>query len=87
MGHGIGVRSGLVSLVLAVMLSVTTATNAEAGFWCWIFGSGCGRGGTTQQTSPTRGAPELDPQMLAGVVALAAGGAALIGDRVRRRRR
>ncbi len=82
-------RSFLQAASLAVMLSALSPSAAEAGFWCWLVGN-CGDGrsssSTTRQSAPEHGAPEIDPGALASAIALALGGAALIGDRVRRRR-
>lgn len=81
-------RVGLVATCAAVVLAVLTPTPAHADFWCWLFGSGCGKGGASeQQASPQRGAPEIDPGALGNAIALAAGGAVLVGNRLRRRRR
>ena len=76
-------------VTVALLLSASSPANAEANVWCWLFGSGCGGGAdgtTTSQGSPERATPEIDPNALANAIALAAGGAALLGDRVRRRR-
>ena len=72
--------------LLTSLLSMATPARAEADLWCWLFNSGCGGNGQSTRELPNRGAPEIDPNALAGAFALAAGGAALIGDRLRRRR-
>jgi hypothetical protein len=72
--------------LLISLLSMATPARAEADVWCWLFGSGCGGNGPATQESPNRGAPEIDPNALAGAFALAAGGVAMLGDRLRRRR-
>jgi hypothetical protein len=81
-------RHDLRVVVAAGLLLASAPARAEADMWCWLFGSGCGggSGATTRQGSPDRVAPEIDPNALACAIALAAGGAALLGDRVRRRR-
>ena len=76
----------LSTLVVAGMLSAMSPSIAEAGFWCWLVGCGDDSGTATRQTSPQVGAPEIDSGALANAIALAAGGAALLGGRVRRRR-
>jgi len=76
-------------VLLAAALFAARPSVAEAGFWCWLLGDcGGGAGGstTTQQRAPERAAPEVDPRTLASAIALAAGGAALLRDRLRRRR-
>jgi hypothetical protein len=80
-------RIGLQLMVLAVMCSALSPSKADAGFWCWLVGN-CGSGGSagTPQSSRQNDAPEIDPGALASAIALAAGGAAMLGDRVRRRR-
>jgi hypothetical protein len=81
-------RSLVQTACLVVLLSALSPSTAEAGLWCWLFGD-CGGGGSTtagSQSSPENSAPEIDPGALAGAIALAAGGAALFGGRVRRRR-
>lgn len=89
MGSGFRKRAlnGLWVVTAAVLLSTSSPATAEANMWCWLFGS-CGGGGgtTTSQGSPERATPEIDPNALANAIALAAGGAVLLGDRVRRRR-
>jgi hypothetical protein len=70
--------------LVAVVLSTVAPTTAEANVWCWLFG--CGGGDTSSTTAPQRGAPEIDPGSLASAIALAAGGVAMLRDRVRRRR-
>jgi hypothetical protein len=80
-------RMGFRLLVLAVGMSFVSPANAQADMWCWLFGSGCGGGSAhNQQNSPGRAAPEIDPNALASAIALAAGGAAVLRDRLRRRR-
>ena len=91
MGSGFRKRAlnGFRVVTAAVLLSASSPANAEANMWCWLFGSGCGGGGggtTTSEGSPNRATPEIDPNALANAIVLAAGGAALLGDRVRRRR-
>lgn len=90
MGRGFRTRTrrGLRVVLAGVLLLASTPVRAEADVWCWLFGSGCGgRGGAaTSQSAPDRATPEIDPSTLASAIALAAGGAALLGDRVRRRR-
>lgn len=90
MGRGFCTRKGgtLRAAVLALTLVAMRPSVAEAGFWCWLLGD-CGGGGgsgTSQQRAPESAAPEVDPGTLATAIALAAGGAAVLGDRVRRRR-
>ncbi len=82
------IRVGLRIGIVAVLVSATTPSRADASLWCWLFGSDCGGGSTAteQQGSPGRATPEIDPNALASAVALAAGGAAVLRDRVRRRR-
>jgi hypothetical protein len=73
-----------------VALTAFAPTPAHADLWCWLFNSGCGGGDgatSSQQTLPDRAAPEIDPGTFSGAIALAAGGAAMLSDRVRRRRR
>lgn len=72
--------------LLTSLLAVTTPARAEADFWCWLFGSGCSGNGNGTTERANREAPEIDPNALAGAFALAAGGAAMLGDRLRRRR-
>jgi hypothetical protein len=82
-------RSGLRIFTAVILLSASSPATAHADMWCWLFGSGCGGGGhdtATSQSAPQRATPEIDPNALASAIALAAGGAALLGDRVRRRR-
>jgi hypothetical protein len=90
MGTGFRTRTsrGFRVVFAAVVLLASAPMRAEADVWCWLFGSGCGagRGTTTTSGSPDRAAPEIDPNALACAIALAAGGAAVLGDRVRRRR-
>ena len=71
---------------VAVMVTIVAPAPAHADFWCWLFKSGCDGGPTTQQSSDRAAAPEIDPQALAGTLAMLAGGAAILADRVRRRR-
>lgn len=88
MGRSLGGRA-LVStraLFAAVGLSLLAPMPAHADIWCAIFNVGCGGGGTTTQSSTDRDAPEIDPGALANAIALAVGGAAIVRDRVRRRR-
>ena len=85
-------RSMLVGRAAAVVIALTVFAPppAHADLWCWLFNSGCGGSDSatsSQQTLPDRAAPEVDPGTLAGAIALAAGGAAMLSDRVRRRRR
>jgi hypothetical protein len=77
----VGMRAG----VVAVVLFVVSPSVAEAGFWCWLIG-GCGSNGTSRQSAPLQAVPEIDLGALASALALAVGGAAMLGDRVRRRR-
>ena len=71
---------------LALAVSMMAPAPAHADFWCWLFKTGCGGGGpTTNQTSERTAAPEIDPQALAGTLALLAGGASILADRIRRR--
>ncbi len=90
MGTGLRIRArhGLRVVAVAGLLLASAPARAEADVWCWLFGSGCGggAGATTTQGSPERATPEIDPNALACAIALTAGGAALLGDRVRRRR-
>ncbi len=80
------VAFALRAAALMVVLSGVAPTPAHADVWCWLFG-GCGSGGNaSQQTSPNRSTPEIDPGALGSAIALALGGAALLTDRVRRRR-
>jgi hypothetical protein len=74
--------------LLTALLSAATPARAEADLWCWLFNSGCGGSSSTSSARdvPSREAPEIDPNALAGAFALAAGGAAMLGDRLRRRR-
>ena len=77
-------------IMLAGILAVVSPRPAVAGdLWCWLFNSGCGGRGSSaeQETLPDRSTPEIDPGLVAGAIALAAGGAAMLSDRVRRRRR
>ncbi len=88
MGLGFRMRMTLALRALALMatLSAVAPTPAHADIWCWLFG-GCGHGSSAaQQTTPDRSTPEIDPGTLLNALALAAGGAALLSDRVRRRR-
>jgi hypothetical protein len=82
-------RARLVGRAALVALSVSlmAPAPAHADFWCWLFNSGCNGGGpATQQTSERAAAPEIDPNALVNALALVAGGAAILADRVRRRR-
>ncbi len=78
------------AVLVAAVLCAARPSVAEASFWCWLFGDcgGNGQGGstTTEQPEPLRATPEVDPGTFASAIALAAGGAAMLGDRVRRRR-
>jgi hypothetical protein len=91
MGSDLGTRGRLAvrAGALAVTLSVLAPASAHADLWCWLFNSGCdgSRSTSSQATSSGTGAPEIDPGALAGAIALAAGGVAMLNDRVRRRRR
>ena len=72
---------------MALAVSMTAPAPAHADLWCWLFNSGCGGGGsTTRQTAEHAAAPEIDPNALVNALAMLAGGAAILGDRVRRRR-
>ena len=72
--------------VAAVMLSTIAPAPASADVWCWLFGTGCGGGSSTSQSSQrTSAAPEVDPSAIPSVLALLAGGAAVVSDRLRRR--
>ena len=74
-------------VVASAMFSVIAPQPANAGLWCWLFGGcGDGRGVTHESAAPEQAAPEIDPGALASAIALAAGGAAMLSDRVRRRR-
>lgn len=90
MGRLIRTRLSLAlgAATLMILCSVVAPASAHADWWCWLFGDGCGgsHGDASQQTLPDRSAPEFDPGVLAGAIALAAGGAAMLSDRVRRRR-
>jgi hypothetical protein len=88
MGSGLQRRASLTlrAAFMAVIISALSPTAAHADFWCWLVGNCGGGGGTTHESSPQREAPEIDPGALASAIALAAGGAVLLGDRVRRRR-
>ena len=79
------VAAGIRLTFVALMLSAIAPRTAEASFWCWLFGSGCD-GGSTHQSSSQRATPEIDLGALASAIALAAGGTAVLTDRVRRRR-
>jgi len=48
-------------------------------YWCWLFGSGCGG---SREASSQQGVPEIDPGALVSAIALAAGGVAMLSDRV-----
>jgi len=88
MGRRLGDRAlvGARALFAAVAFSVLAPIPAHADIWCDIFNVGCGGGGTTTQSNTERDAPEIDPGALANAIALAVGGAAILRDRVRRRR-
>jgi hypothetical protein len=88
MGRRIGGRAlvGTRLLFAAVALSALAPIPAHADVWCDIFNVGCGGGGSTTQSNTQRDAPEIDPGALANAIALAAGGAAILRDRARRRR-
>ena len=89
MGRRIGGRAlvGTRVFFAAVALSVLAPMPAHADdIWCAIFNVGCGGNGTTTQSGTERDAPEIDPGALANAIALAAGGAAILRGRVRRRR-
>lgn len=89
MGRGLRNRmlGGSRALLAALALTVLVPMPAHADdIWCAIFNVGCGGNGTTTQSSTERDAPEIDPGALANALALAAGGAAILRDRVRRRR-
>jgi hypothetical protein len=79
------VASGIRLVILGLMLSTIAPRTAEASLWCWLFGSDCDGGGT-QRTTSQRAIPEIDFGTLPSAIALAAGGAAMLSDRVRRRR-
>jgi len=74
---------GIRIVFVAMMFSATAPPNAEASIWCWLFGSGCGG---SREASSQQGVPEIDPGALVSAIALAAGGVAMLSDRVRRRR-
>lgn len=76
----------LQAAALAVVLSGVAPTPAHADVWCWLFGGCGGSSNASHQTSTNRNTPEIDPGALANAIALAVGGAALLSDRVRRRR-
>lgn len=81
------VRAGARGLLTAGFLVALTAGPAQADdFWCRVFGVGCGGSGATSASNTQRDAPEIDPGAVASALALAAGGAAILRDRVRRRR-
>jgi len=89
MGRRLRIRAlvGSRALLAALSLTVLAPMPAHADdIWCRIFNVGCGGGGTTTQSNTERDAPEIDPGALANAIALAAGGAAILRDRVRRRR-
>jgi hypothetical protein len=75
-------------VLFASALAVLTPAPAQAeDIWCRLFGAGCGGGGgSASQSTTQRDVPEIDPGTLASGIALAAGGAAILRDRVRRRR-
>jgi len=73
--------------VVTVVLSALAPAPAHADLWCWLFNSGCEGGGGTKTTSASdTAAPEIDPAAFANALALLAGGAAVLTDRLRRRR-
>jgi hypothetical protein len=74
---------GFRAAIAALMFSAIAPAPAEADFWCSLLGVGCG-GSATSRSQP--GVPEIDPGALASAIALAAGGVAMLNDRVRRRR-
>jgi hypothetical protein len=81
------VLAGGRAFLVAGSLAVLTPGPAHADdLWCRIFGVGCGGSGSTTASSTERDAPEIDPGALASAIALAAGGAAILRGRVRRRR-
>ena len=63
-----------IAAIAAAFLAVSFATpdSAHAWFWDW-------------NKYPQRGAPEVDPSTISSVVALALGGFAVLGDKLRRR--
>jgi hypothetical protein len=77
---------GLRAAFAVVMFSAIAPAPAEASLWCWLLGAGCGGNATNRESAAQREAPEIDPGGLASAIALAAGGAAMLSDRVRRRR-
>lgn len=92
MGRGYRSRVQVVlrAIVVAALLCAARPSVAEASFWCWLLGDcgghGTGTSTTSERDAPVRATPEIDPGTLASAIALAAGGAAMLGDRVRRRR-
>ena len=78
-------RQGGRAAFVALCVSLMAPAPAHADFWCWLFNSGCGGGPTTHQTSERAAAPEIDPNALADTLALLAGGASILADRLRRR--
>ena len=90
MGRRLYTRVLVGSRVLFVALSLSMLTPAAAhaeDIWCRVLSIGCsGGGGTTSESNTERDAPEIDPGTVASAIALAAGGAAILRDRVRRRR-
>ena len=73
-------------LFVAMAFALLTPKAAQAAdIWCRWFGAGCSDGGSASQNS-ARETPEIDPNALGSAIALAAGGAAIFRDRVRRRR-
>jgi len=92
MGHRSKTRRGRLALGIVcamTVLGVLSPTPARADVWCWLFGSGCDGRSASRDTSSQRdgGAPEIDPGTLGSALALAGGGAAILADRLRRRRR
>jgi hypothetical protein len=57
--------------IAAAFLAISTAMPESAQAWWW--------------NPPTRGAPEVDPSTLSSALALAMGGLAVLGDKLRRR--
>ncbi|MCC6766029.1 MAG: hypothetical protein IT293_15335 [Deltaproteobacteria bacterium] len=82
-------RLAVRAALFAIAATALSPVPARADFWCWLLGD-CGNGGrdatSAREAAPEQGAPEIDPGTLAGALAVATGGAAMLGDRVRRRR-